>query len=957
MQVVRKADGFAAEVSLEKLVLDRPSIIHLRIAPEDVAKFERRGNDLALVLKDGSTVVVQGFFTEYPDGGRNDLVLEDDAGVLWWGQHGSPWSEFHFTEVEWLDGVPVAAAAGALPEWLIAGLALLGVGAAAAAGSSAGGGGGIGFVPPTVNPPAPPPNQAPTGEVKGVTVRDGGVSQGQVVGRDADGDALQFVVSGAPAHGVVTIDPATGAFTYTPQPGYTGADSFDVTLTDGRGGSVTVRVPVTVEPAPTQENQSPTASAPALSVDEDAPVRGRVDAQDPDGDAVRYEVSQPPAHGTVTLDPETGEYVYTPAPNYNGDDSFDVTVSDGKGGTVTVTVPVTVVPVNDSPVGTALPVSTEEDKAVSGQVNGTDVDGDTLGYVLGKPPAHGSVSIDPLTGQYTYTPASNYHGADSFEVIVSDGKGGSVTVSVPVTITPVNDAPVASAPALDTDVNVPVAGQVTASDPDGDVLSYAVAMPPAHGTVALDPETGAYTYTPADGYSGSDSFQLVVSDGKGGTVTVTVPVTIDAAPQPGNQNPSATAPALTTPEDSPIDGKVTGTDPDGDALTYAVGQPPVHGVVTLNPTTGTYTYTPAANYHGNDSFSVVVSDGRGGSVTVSVPVTVTPVNDAPVAPNQNLTVAEDTPLSGQVGGSDVDGDALSYALNTGPVNGSVTLNPNSGQFTYTPNANFHGTDSFIVTVSDGRGGTVNSTITIGVTPVNDAPTTANQALTTPEDVALGGQIQALDTDGDSLSYTLSTAPQHGSLSLNPATGQFVYTPAANYNGSDSFVVTVSDGKGGVVTSTVTVGVTPANDAPVTADQSLSVDANTPLGGQVVASDVDGDVLGYGVLTAPMNGTLVLNPATGQFTYTPNNGYVGTDSFEVRVSDGQGGMTVSTITVGVGLDNESPVANADTISVAEGGTATVLVGGATSLLANDTDAENAPLTAILVSGPANGTLTL
>ncbi|MBK9081560.1 MAG: tandem-95 repeat protein [Rhizobiales bacterium] len=230
-------------------------------------------------------------------------------------------------------------------------------------------------------------------------------------------------------------------------------------------------------------------------------------------------------------------------------------------------------------------------------------------------------------------------------------------MTVPVTVTPVNDAPVASAPPATTAEDTPVSGAITASDVDGDALSFATTTPPAHGTVTVDPATGAYTYTPDPNYAGPDSFVVTVSDGNGGVTTVTVPVTVT----PVNDAPTASAPPATTAEDTPVTGAITASDVDGDALSFATTTPPAHGTVTVDPATGAYTYTPDPNYAGPDSFVVTVSDGNGGTVQVTVPVTVTPVNDAPVASAPPATTAEDTPVSGAITASDVDGDALSFA--------------------------------------------------------------------------------------------------------------------------------------------------------------------------------------------------------------------------------------------------------------------------------------------------------
>ncbi|WP_188834849.1 beta strand repeat-containing protein, partial [Pedobacter zeae] len=182
------------------------------------------------------------------------------------------------------------------------------------------------------------------------------------------------------------------------------------------------------------------------------------------------------------------------------------------------TVPATVnITDNRAPVATAPAITTNEDTPVNGIITASDPDGNPLTYTVTTPPAHGTLIVNP-DGTYTYTPAPDYNGTDTFTVTVSDGKGGTVTVTVPVTINPVNDAPVATAPAIITNKNTPVNGNITASDADGDPLTFTVTTPPAHGTVVVNPD-GTYTYTPANNYSGTDVFTVTVSDGKGGTTT------------------------------------------------------------------------------------------------------------------------------------------------------------------------------------------------------------------------------------------------------------------------------------------------------------------------------------------------------------------------------------------------------------------------------------------------------
>jgi large repetitive protein len=448
---------------------------------------------------------------------------------------------------------------------------------------------------------------------------------------------------------------------------------------------------------------------------------------------------------------------------------------------------------------------------------------------------------------------------------------GSTNLDTDVALTsqssaPANNAPLADAQSFAGDEDTLISGRVIAIDVENDTLTYSLTNQTANGLIALDPATGNFTYTPNSNYNGPDSFVVTITDDHGNSTTITINLTVNAvndAPVSNNQN-------LTTQEDTPVSGQVVATDIEGDTLTYGIATAATHGTVTLNPATGGFIYTPNADYNGSDSFIVSVNDGKGGITTSIITIGVTPVNDAPVSNNQNLTTEEDTPLVGNVVATDVDQDVLTYSITTATTHGTVAIDAATGAFVYTPSANYNGPDSFVVTIADGQGGLTTSTINIGVTPINDSPDTNDQNLETPEDTALSGQVVASDIEGDSLSYSLTTSAAHGTVTINPATGAFVYTPAANYNGPDQFVVSVSDGNGGVSISTINIGVTPVNDAPVSNNLSLSTPEDTPVSGQVLATDVDNDVLTYSVSSSASNGSVTLNPASGTFTYTPNN---------------------------------------------------------------------------------------
>ncbi len=357
---------------------------------------------------------------------------------------------------------------------------------------------------------------------------------------------------------------------------------------------------------------------------------------------------------------------------------------------------------------------------------------------------------------------------------------------------PANNPPAAYDDTITTPEDTSVTIDVLANDTDADSdpLTVTNLTQPSNGSATLTAEQ-MVTYTPNMNFNGSDAFTYTANDGKTNSNTATVYTTVTNE----NDPPIADPQSVETTQNTPIDITLSGSDVDGDSLTYDTVDGPSHG--TLSGTASNITYTPKNDYIGPDSFNFIVNDGIADSGLATVSITITKINQSPAAEDQSVTTNEDVPIDITLTGSDPDSDSITFSIFSPPTNGTLELDSNfssNGKLTYTPELNFNGSDEFTFKVNDDKIDSAPATISITVNPINDSPEiTSNPVTTATESLLYTYDVDAVDPEGDNLIYSLIVAPSN--MMINKATGLIEWEPNNEQIGSNYIKVEVKDDKG------------------------------------------------------------------------------------------------------------------------------------------------------------------
>ncbi|MFN6380563.1 MAG: Ig-like domain-containing protein [Flavobacteriales bacterium] len=732
---------------------------------------------------------------------------------------------------------------------------------------------------------------------------------------DPDGDPLTYTVLVGPTSGALVVN-LNGTFTYTPGLNYFGTQTMSIQVCDAPNSCEISSLIIVVSPV----NDTPVSVNDSFSGNEDQNISGSVATNDSDVDSsnLTYGIVTGVSSGIFNMT-SAGVFTFAPSLNYNGTQTVTYQVCDNGSLCAQATLTLVVNPINDAPFAGNDNATIQEEGTLNGTVtaNDGDVDGGLLTYTITTPPASGTFVMQ-ANGSYTYTPAVNFFGNVSAQYSVCDAAGLCANATLTITVTNVNDAPLANNDTFTVIEDGVLGGNVSLndSDPDGGTLTYSLVGNTQNGTISMN-ANGVFNYTPFANFHGVEQVNYQVCDAQGlcdqGNIFITV--------VPVNDAPVAVNDVLGILVNTSGSGNVATNDIDVDhpALIYSIVTGPSNGTIEMNQN-GIYTYTPNEFFSGQEVIIYSVCDGLNVCDQGTLTISIINNNVAPVAVHDVFNTLEDSPITVSVANNDTDANnqILTYSLILWPSNGNLSFATN-GQFTYSPSLNFYGNDSFTYQVCDPFGECDQAIVTISIMEVNDNPIIQNDAFVLNEDQTLQANAAAndLEPDGSLLLYSVVFEPMHGELTLFND-GFFGYVPFDNYNGTDSFVYRACDPCGVCVQGTVTLTITPANDAPAALGESASIYNNELLEGNVSLNDFDieGDQLTYTIIAFPVSGAIGMSE-NGGYSYEPEADWSGVVEIVYEVCDVFGACDQATLTIEVIAPNTPPTSSDASFSTCAG----------------------------------------
>ncbi len=578
----------------------------------------------------------------------------------------------------------------------------------------------------------------------------------------------------------------------------------------------------------------------------------------------------------VSVDAQGIARVTPPSPTWEGSESITFSVGDAAGTFARSTVVLFSARlgyVTPAPVADVVVVPEDETVIIDVLANDTNPGGGQLVLLDANRPLHGTASVTE-DGKISYRGDTNYFGADTFAYLVQNSLGAKALGTVTVTVTPVNDVPVAVDDRTLTFENSAVTIRVLANDldADGDLLRIVALTAPANGAAEIT-ATNTIRFTPAAGFNGTNTFTYSVTDDKSPPQTARVTVAV----RPLNSAPIAKAQSITMNRNASASITYLADDLEKDQLTFRITRAPEHGELFSYPNVGAY--NPRKGYVGADSFVYRASDSELEGPEATVTITIEDRNNPPSPSPLNLMTRINQSVTITLAATDLDDDAVSFRIKTLPQHGGLL--GNGSNYVYTPHFNFLGKDEFTYVVSDGMDETEGK-VSIETTDKNTAPYANLKFVKTLPNTVAEIALTGADAESNPLTFALTSQPKHGVLTGVPP---FVkYQPETNYVGPDRFRFTVNDGEFTSDPSAVTISIAPKNIVPSATNQTVFLVGNGPVAVPLAVTDADGDPMEIVILRGPRAGRLT---GTGTFfAYAPSANFGGVDTFTYRAFDGR-----------------------------------------------------------------------
>jgi hypothetical protein len=790
---------------------------------------------------------------------------------------------------------------------------------------------------------------------------------------DPEGTAVTYSITGGSDAALFSINASTGALTFLAAPNFespsdAGANNIynvAVTATDGVNANqqfLTVTVTNVNEPPVFTSNAAP-------SIPENTTAVVTVTVTDPEAAAITFSITGGADAALFTINPTTGALSFSAAPNFEApadagaNNVYDlvVTASDGTNNP-TQNIAVTVTNVDEPPAITSGNATSYAENGVGTVLTVTAFDPEShpITFAITGGADSGDLAINPTTGAVTFNASPNFEAPVDSDTnntyiiqVTATSSGGTDVQTITVTVTDVAEQPaITSGNTFSVPEGVTPVTTVTATDPDGTSPTFSIVGGADAADFTINPTTGALSFVVAPNFEApadadTNNQYLVTVRASDGTLfdddalTVTV-LDVNEAPV------FTTGTTANVAENTTAVMTVNAVDPEATAITYSITGGADSSLFTINPTTGALSFNSAPNFEApadagtNNVYDVIVtaSDGTN-NPTQNIAITVTDVNEAPVANDATFGVDENTANGTAVGtvvATDVDaGQTLTYAITAGNALGAFAINSSNGQITVADvtdlNFEVNTTFNLTVTVTDNGTGTLSDTaaITINVNNVNEAPVVNDATVALNENSANGTSVHTVtftepDTTGQTHTFAITAGNTGGAFAINPSTGEITVanSGAVNFEATPSFSLTIQVNDSGSPfpnlggTGTITINLNNVNDPPVVADQSFNVDENSANGvgvGTVVATDDEvpaTQTLTYSITGGNALGAFAINPSTGAITVADTTDLDfetnPTFSLTVQVQDNGAGNLTDTATVTINLNdvNEAPV---------------------------------------------------